>query len=118
MIFHDDIQDSIESGPFGRCYKCTEVQFPALVTSPILDVYLENKVPFLQSSFLGSQACFCHVLDEDLAAQLQSVLCVFKGSEKNLQVREKHLLDLDEERLRGLAHQSYRLSVSSSPVSS
>lgn len=37
--------------------------------------YLENEVALLQRSFLCSQACFCHVLDEDLTAQLQSVLC-------------------------------------------
>lgn len=37
-------------------------------------VHLQNEVSFLQSSFLGRQPSFCHVLDENLTAQLESVL--------------------------------------------
>lgn len=36
------------------------------------------------------------MLYEDLAAQLQSILCFVKESEKNLQVREKDLLHLEK----------------------
>lgn len=38
------------------------------------NLHLQDEVSFLQSSFFCSQACFCHVLDEDLTAQLQSIL--------------------------------------------
>lgn len=39
------------------------------------DLHLENKVSLLQCAFLCCQACFCHVLDKDLTAQFQAVLC-------------------------------------------
>lgn len=38
------------------------------------NVHLQDEVSFMQSPFFGGQARFCHVLDEDLTAQLQSIL--------------------------------------------
>lgn len=90
-LFHQVF--GLQQGQILRCHPIDLVEGNKSVHSEIncyiLDpssakVHLQNEVSFLQSSFLGSQPSLCHVLDEDLTAQLESVLWRRKPWVRNL----------------------------------